>query len=164
MQLRIGYFVSFVGLMNRLGLNVRSHMWKVKLAGKLLPVAIDVGPSWVVKLLIRFLEQVAKKSISDGDARFALNMFQEVYGGVLLVTRERVVGHMCREPDEELEYYAPVACGNMKIVIYKLPTGSRIWFNLLASTSVVGWGILQPDEDDSEMFWKRDLRHEAGAA
>lgn len=164
MQLKIGYFVPFVGFMNRLGLNMRPHMWKVKLAAKLLPVAIDVGPGWLVKLLIGLLEHVAKKSISDGDAQFALKMFQEVYGGVILVTRERVVGHMCREPDKELEYYAPIACGNMKVMIYDLPTGSRIWFNLLASTSVVGWGILQPGEDDSEMFWRRDLTQEERAA
>ncbi|MYH63323.1 MAG: hypothetical protein F4148_16750 [Caldilineaceae bacterium SB0675_bin_29] len=164
MQLKIGYFVPFVGFMNRLGLNMRPHLWKVQLAAKLLPVAIDVGPSWVVKLLIAILEHVAKKSISDGDAQFALKMFQEVYGGVILVTRERVVGHMRREPDEEVEYYAPIACGNMKAMIYELPTGSRIWFNLLASTSVVGWGILQPGQDDSEMFWRRDLTQEEGTA
>ena len=114
--------------------------------------------------MIALLEHVAKKSISDGDAQFALKMFQEVYGGVILVTRERVIGHMCREPDDEVEYYAPIACGNMKVMIYELSTGSRIWFNLLASTSVVGWGILQPGEDDSEMFWRRDLTQEKRAA
>ena len=60
--------------------------------------------------------------------------------------------------------YAPIACGNMKVMIYELSTGSRIWFNLLASTSVVGWGILQPGEGDSEMFWRRDLTQEKRAA
>ena len=104
---------------------------------------------------MRLVDYLSKKSHVDADALFTLHMLNEVYGGTLLVTRDRVVEHMCREPDKELAYYAPIARGNMKVMIYRLPSsGSHVWFNMLASTSVVGWGILQPGEDDSKMFWR----------
>ena len=70
--------------------------------------------------------------------------------------RDRIAEQMCREPDEELSYVSAVAPGNMSVIIYNLSSGCRLWFNMLPGGEIaVGWGFLQPGEDDGEMFWRK---------
>ena len=47
--------------------------------------------------------------------------------------RDRIADQMCRDPDEERSYYGTAARCNMSIIIYNLPSGCRLWFNMLTS-------------------------------
>ena len=69
--------------------------------------------------------------------------------------RDRIADQMCREADEELTYHSNVAPEPMSIIIYNLPSGCRLWFNMLPGGEIaVGWGFLQPGADEPE-FWRR---------
>ena len=69
--------------------------------------------------------------------------------------RDRIADQMCREADEELTYHSNVAPEPMSIIIYNLPSGCRLWFNMLPGGEIaVGWGFLQPGAGEPE-FWRR---------
>ena len=58
------------------------------------------------------------------------------------MNRSRIVEQMCREPDEESSFYSDTACGDMGVMIYNMPGGSRLRFITLPSSDVVvGWRI-----------------------
>ena len=44
------------------------------------------------------------------------------------MNRSRIVEQMCREPDEESSFYSDTACGDMGVMIYNMPGGSRLRF------------------------------------
>ena len=54
-------------------------------------------------------------------------ILKEVHGGNPgPMFRSRIVEQMCREPDEESSFYSDIACGDMGVMIYNLPGGSRL--------------------------------------
>ena len=153
MELKACYFFQLVALANRLGIAIKPFLWVSKLLVWLTPPA--VCPRWLVKLALKLIEELAKKSRADADALFAMEVMKTVHGGGFPMFKDRILLQMCREPDEEHTYYSSVARGNMTSMVYRLPSGCRIWFNVLARSSVVGSGILQPGESDEKMFWKQ---------
>ena len=118
----------------------------------------DVGEekySWLLKLLLKAIEYLVTNSRPDADAQAALAILKVVHGRGAQY-RERIAEQMGREPDEQLSYNSAVALGNMSVIIYNLPSGCRLWFNMLPGGEIaVGWGFLPPGEDDGEMFWRR---------
>lgn len=153
MQLKICYFLGLVATANRLGVAVKPFLWATKFLIWLIPPVIC--PRWLVKLVLKLLEELAKKSRVDADAAFAMEVLKIVHGGSFPMFRDRIVLQMCREPDKEHVYYSSVARGNMSVLVYQLPSGCRLWFNVHAGSSVVGAGVLQPGESDDDMFWNQ---------
>lgn len=154
MHLKIGYFLRPIAALNRLGLALKPRLWLCKALRAVFPIVID-GPTWLFKLLLKVAERLIARSRSDADAQAALAILKQVHGKGAMY-RDRIAVQMCREPDEELSYYSTVAHGNMSVIVYNLPSGCRLWFNMLPDGEIaVGWGFLQPQEDDGEMFWRR---------
>ena len=153
MTLKVCYFLKLVAVTNRLGIAIKPFLWASKWVVWLIPPV--VCPRWLVKLAFKLIGELAKKSRADADALFAMDVLKTVHGGGFPMFRDRITLQMCREPDEDHACYSSVARGNMNIMVYKLPSGCRMWFNVLAGSSVVGSGILQPGESDDEMFWKQ---------
>ena len=56
------------------------------------------------------------------------------------MNRSRIVEQMCREPDEESSFYSDTACGDMGVMIYNMPGGSRLRFITLPSSDVLWVG------------------------
>ena len=153
MQLKACYFLKLVAVANQLGIAVKPFLWVAKWLVWLIPPA--VSPRWLVKLALKLIVELAKKSRADADARFVMEVLKTVHGGGFPMFKDRIILQMCREPDEEHTYYSNTAHGNMSVMVYMLPSGCRLWFNVLAGSSVVGSGLLQPGESEDEMFWKQ---------
>ena len=162
MQLKICYFLKFVAAANRLGVAVKPFLWATKFLVWLIPPV--VCPRWLVKLALKLLAELAKKSRVDTDAAFAMDVLKVVHGGGFPMFRDRIVVQMCREPDEEHVYFSSVVRGNMSVLVYELPSGCRLWFNVHAGSSVVGAGILQPGASDADMFWNQSKDRPATAS
>ena len=73
-------------------------------------------------------------------------LLKEVHGGRDLcgpMFKSRIVEQMCREPDEESSFYSDLVRGDMRVMIYNLPGGSRLCFIMLPSSdAIVGWKII----------------------
>ena len=155
MTLKICYFLKLVAIANRLGIAMKPFLWAAGCLVWLAPAA--ACPRWLVKLALKMIKELVKRSRADADALFAMDVLTTVHGGGFPMFRDRIILQMCREPDEEHTYYSSVARGNMSVVVYRLPSGCRMWFNMLGGSVAVGSGILQPAESDDDMFWKKDL-------
>ena len=157
MHLRIGYFIRSIAALNRIGLNLKPRLWLFKAARALFPVAVTGGSGWLFKWLLKATEYLIINSRSDADAQAALAIMKHVHGGGKGggMYRDRIADQMCREADEELTYHSNVAPEPMSIIIYNLPSGCRLWFNMLPGGEIaVGWGFLQPGAGEPE-FWRR---------
>jgi len=152
MHMKIWYFLRLVSVANRLGVATKPFLWATKPIIWLTPPGIC--PRWLVKLAMKFIEELAKKSRVDADAAFAMEALKIVHGGSFPMFRDRIVLQMGREHDEEHVYYSSVARGNMNVFVYQLPSGCRLWFNEHAGI-VVGAGVLQPGQPDDDMFWNQ---------
>ena len=160
MTLKICHFLKLVEIANRLGIAMKSFLWVARCLVWLAPTA--ACPRWLVKLALKLIEELVKRSRVDADALFAMDVLKTVHGGGFPgggfpMFRDRIILEMCREPDEEHTYYSSVARGNMSVAVYRLPSGCRIWFNMLGGNVAVSSGILQPAESDDDMFWKKPL-------
>lgn len=162
MHLRIGYFIRTIAALNRIGLALKPRLWLLKGLRSLFPVAVTGGSGWLFKWLLKATEYLIVNSRSDADAQAALAIMKHVHGGGKAgMYRDRIADQMCRDPDEELSYYGTAARCNMSIIIYNLPSGCRLWFNMLLGGDIaVGWGFLQPGADYPE-FWSRPPEPEA---
>ena len=149
--LKIGYFVRPIAVATRLGLMLQPRQRAIKWVARALFLVLrvaDASPSWpvssLIKLLVQLLLHLVSKSRPDADAEFALAILKEVHGGNPgPMFRSRIVEQMCREPDEESSFYSDIACGDMGVMIYNLPGGSRLRFIVLPSSdAVVGWKII----------------------
>ena len=160
-KLKASYFLRLVAIANRLGIAIKPFLWFSKVLVWLTPPA--VCPRWLVKLVLKLIEELSNRSRVDADARFAMEVMKVVHGGSYPMFMERILLEMGHEPDEEHAYYSSVARGTMTVIVYKLPSGCRIWFNVLAGSSIVGGGILQPDESDEKMFWKQTAASQVAA-
>ena len=108
-----------------MGMAARPYLWLTKGLVWLLPA--DDCPRWLLRLALRLLDELAKRSRADSDARFAMDVLKVVHVGdrdysPYPMFRERIVEQMGREPDEEIPYDG---------------------------------GIMQPKEPDDDMFWNR---------
>ncbi len=150
--LRIGYFVRLIAVVNRVGLALRPRQRAIKLVTRALFLILrvaDASPSWpvssLIKLLVKSLLYLVDKSRADADAEFAMALLKEVHGGRDLcgpMFKSRIVEQMCREPDEESSFYSDLVRGDMRVMIYNLPGGSRLRFIMLPSSdAIVGWKI-----------------------
>ena len=153
MTLKVCYFLKLVAVANRLGIAMKPFLWAAGCLIWLAPTA--ACPRWLAKLALKMIKELVRRSRVDADALFAMDVLTTAHGGGFPMFRDRIILQMCREPDEDHTYYSSVVRGNMSVIVYKLPSGCRIWFNVLAGSSVVGSGILQPAESDHEMFWKK---------
>ena len=160
MHLRIGYFLRLIAGLNRIGLALKPRLWLLKALKALFPAAMTGGSGWLFKLLLRATEYLIVNSRSDADAQSALAIMKQVHGKGAMY-RDRIADQMCRDPDEERIYYGTAARCNMSIIIYNLPSGCRLWFNMLKGGDIaVGWGFLQPGAEEPE-FWSRPAEPEA---
>lgn len=57
-----------------------------------------------------------------------MEVMKTVHGGSYPMFQDRILSEMGREPDDEHVYYSSVVRGNMTVIVYKLPSGCRIWF------------------------------------
>ena len=148
--LKVAYFVRLIAIATRLGLALQPRQRAIKWVTRAFFLALRVagadltGPvSLLIKLLVKLLLNLVSKSRPDADAEFALSILKEVHGGGSgSMNRSRIVEQMCREPDEESSFYSDTACGDMGVMIYNMPGGSRLRFITLPSSDVVvGWKI-----------------------
>ena len=84
-------------------------------------------------------------------------LLKEVHGGRDLcgpMFKSRIVEQMCREPDEESSFYSDLVRGDMRVMIYNLPGGSRLRFIMLPSSdAVVGWKIIPASTAARTYMW-----------
>ena len=98
---------------------MKPFLWAARCLVWLAPTA--ACPRWLVKLALKLIEELVKRSRVDADALFAMDVLETVHGGGFPMFRDRIILEMCREPDEEHTYYSSVPRGNMSVVIYRLP-------------------------------------------
>ena len=157
-RLKVHYFLTLVARANRAGIATKPYLWLAK--GLLWAIPPGVCPRWLAKLALKLIDELAKRSRADADARFAMEVLKIVHVGdrdysPYPMFREHIVEQMGREPDEEIPHDGGAMIGRTRVMLYSLPSGCRLWFNAQPNGIVVGGGIMQPEDPDGDMFWNR---------
>ena len=153
MRLKVGHFLKLVAIANRLGIAAKPYLWLVKGLTRFIPPSVCAR--WIVKLVVGLFVELSTRSSVDADARFAREVLMTIHGDSFPLYMDRITEQMCREPDEEHPFEDNSTAFKTSAMVYTFPSGCRMWFTVWGGDTVVGSGILKPEEADDEMFWNR---------